>query len=122
MIEQLTRVNDPDENVTWVYSYDRGGNILEKKKYAYTTGDLTGLTPIQSIPYGYDSVWKDLLVSYNGQTLVHDSIGDLVSDGEWNYTWQAGRQLREMSKTGTVIRFEYVQMSRTFLHDLVSSS
>ena len=49
---------------------------------AYTTGDLTGLTPIQSIPYGYDSVWKDLLVSYNGQTLTHDPIGNLLSDGD----------------------------------------
>ena len=35
---QLIRVNDPHENATWVYSYDRGGNILSKAKYAYTTG------------------------------------------------------------------------------------
>ena len=32
---QLIRVNDPHENATWVYSYDRGGNILSKAKYAY---------------------------------------------------------------------------------------
>ncbi len=74
---------------------------------AYTTGDLTGLIPIQSIPYGYDSVWKDLLTSYNGQTLTNDPIGNLLSDGEWNYTWQVGRQLSGMSKTGTAVQFEY---------------
>ena len=32
---QLIRVNDPHENATWVYSYDRGGNITSKAKYAY---------------------------------------------------------------------------------------
>lgn len=37
---QLIRVNDPHENATWAYSYDRGGNILSKAKYAYTTGAL----------------------------------------------------------------------------------
>ena len=32
---QLIRVNDPHENATWVYNYDRGGNITSKAKYAY---------------------------------------------------------------------------------------
>ena len=31
---QLIRVNDPHENATWVYNYDRGGNITSKVKYA----------------------------------------------------------------------------------------
>ena len=39
--------------------------------------------------------------------LTHDLIGNLVNDGEWNYTWQAGRQLSGMSKAGTAIQFEY---------------
>ena len=37
---QLVRVNDPHENATWVYSYDLGGNIVSKARYAYTTGEL----------------------------------------------------------------------------------
>ena len=31
---QLTRVNDPHENATRVYNYDRGGNIISTVKYA----------------------------------------------------------------------------------------
>ncbi len=31
---QLIRVVDEQENATWVYTYDQGGNILSKKKYA----------------------------------------------------------------------------------------
>lgn len=34
---QLIRANDPHENVTWVYNYDRGDDIASKVKYAYTT-------------------------------------------------------------------------------------
>ncbi len=46
---QLIRVNDPHENATWVYNYDRGGNITSKVKYAYTTGTLG--TAQQTVPY-----------------------------------------------------------------------
>ena len=59
---QLIRVNDPHENATWVYNYDRGGNILSKVKYAYTTGTVG--TALETIPYVYgDSNWKDKLTS-----------------------------------------------------------
>lgn len=40
---QLIRVNDPHENATWVYNYDRGGNITSKDKYAYIVGELPPL-------------------------------------------------------------------------------
>ncbi len=52
-----------------------------------------------TISYGYgDSAWKDLLTSYDGQTLTTDAIGNLTNDGTWSYTWQHGRQLAQMSK------------------------
>lgn len=100
------RVNDPHENATWVYEYDRGGNITFKKKYAYTTGTLG--TVQQTIPYVYsDSTWKDKLTSYNGTTITYDTIGNPLSDGTWTYTWQAGRQLKTMVKTGMTVEFKY---------------
>ncbi len=50
---QLVRVNDPCDNTiaietqdpqntgtTWIYAYDRGGNILSKTAYAYTREDV----------------------------------------------------------------------------------
>ena len=52
-----------------------------------------------TISYGYgDSAWKDLLTSYDGQTLTTDAIGNLTNDGTWSYSWQHGRQLAQMSK------------------------
>ena len=96
---QLIRVNDPHENATWVYNYDRGGNITSKVKYAYTTGTLG--SALQTIPYVYgDSNWKDKLTSYNGQTITYDAIGNPLNDGMWTYEWQSGRQLKKMVRKG----------------------
>ena len=67
-----------------------------------------------TISYGYgDSAWKDLLTSYDGQTLTTDAIGNLTNDGTWDYYWEHGRQLDYMSRTtdttdsNEFIYFEY---------------
>ena len=103
---QLIRVNDPHENATWVYSYDRGGNITSKVKYAYTTGTVG--TAVETVPYVYgDSNWKDKLTSYDGQTITYDTIGNPLNDGMWSYTWEAGRQLKQMSTEGASVSYKY---------------
>ena len=33
-------MNDQLNNESWTYDFDRGGNILGKKRYGYTTGTL----------------------------------------------------------------------------------
>ena len=108
---QLTRVNDQNDTTsgaagtTWVYTYDRGGNILSKTRYAYTTGTLGAA--LQTIPYEYDDAWKDKLVKYNGVSISYDAIGNPTSDGTWTYTWEKGRQLKQMTKSGTTAIFAY---------------
>ena len=104
---QLVRVNEPHENATWIYSYDRGGNILNKAKYAYTIADELG-EALESIPYTYgDANWKDKLTAYNGISIVYDAMGNPLNDGTWTYEWQAGRQLKRMSAEGTALTFQY---------------
>lgn len=103
---QLIRVNDPHENATWVYNYDRGGNIISKFRYAYTTGSLDAA--LESIPYTYgDSNWKDKLTAYNGRSFTYDAIGNPLSDGVWTYEWEAGRKLKAMNADGTALTFKY---------------
>ena len=103
---QLVRVNDPVENATWVYTYDLGGNILNKKKYVYTTGTVGSVQ--QTIPYTYgDTNWKDKLTKYNGVTLTYDDMGNVTHDGTWTYAWAADRQLSGMRKSGTSAEFDY---------------
>ncbi len=89
-----------------MFEYDRGGNITAKKRYAFTTGTLGSL--LQTISYTYgDSNWKDKMTKYNGTTVSYDTIGNPTGDGTWSYTWQAGRQLASMSKSGTALSFSY---------------
>ena len=109
---QLIRVNDPHDTTagasgtTWVYNYDRGGNILSKSCYAYTTG--TPGTAVDTIAYSYtDSNWKDKLTSYDGNEITYDAIGNPLFDGTWMYTWEKSRQLKQMSKSGMTVEFKY---------------
>ena len=104
--DQLVRENNQAAGKTWTYAYDDGGNIQSKTEYAYTTGTLGAA--VRTVAYGYgDASWSDLLTSIGGQSLTADEIGNLLSDGTWTYTWQHGRQLAGMSKTGTNIAYGY---------------
>ena len=117
---QLIRVNDPHENATWVYSYDRGGNILSKAKYAYTTGALGAA--VETIPYTYgDANWKDKLTAYNGTAITYDAIGNPLNDGAWAFTWAAGRQLKKMVREDRTLDFKYdhngMRIQKVLQHD-----
>lgn len=104
---QLTRVNDPYQDKTFTYVYDRGGNMLVKKTYAYTTGPVTG-DALQTVLYTYgDANWKDKLTAYDGKAITYDAIGNPLTYDGWSFTWMAGRQLTAMSKAGVNASFTY---------------
>jgi len=133
---QLIRENNQKLGKTWTWSYDSAGNILSKSEYAYTTGELG--TPIDTVTYTYgDSDWGDLLTGYDGKTVTSDEIGNMLSDGVHNYTWEHGRQLASMdswdfeydtdglrtrrydSETGTAYTYRY---SDGLLRQMIISS
>ena len=104
--DQLVRENNQAAGKTWTYAYDSGGNIQSKTEYAYTTGSLGAA--VRTVAYGYgDASWSDLLTNIDGQSLTTDALGNLLSDGTWAYTWQHGRQLAGMSKSGQTIAYSY---------------
>ena len=64
------------------YEYDSRGNMLTKKQYDYTTGDLNGITPSETTTFTYaNSGWKDQLVAVNGTALTYDESGNLRTYG-----------------------------------------
>ena len=95
---QLIREDNQAAGKTWVWTYDGGGNITSRKEYAYTTVPTENLgSPSKTYTYGYDiSDWGDLLKSYNGKAFSYDTIGNIIFDGYWNYSWEKGRQLSQM--------------------------
>ncbi len=108
---QLIRVNDRsdtsagDNGSTWVYEYDRGGNILSKKLYPY---ENTSGEPLQTTCFSYGNAnWKDQLTAVDGTPITYDAIGNPLNDGTWTYTWQNGRQLQKMQKSGVTAEFVY---------------
>ena len=107
---QLVQVNDHSDTrsgengTTWKYTYDIGGNILKKERFAYN--DTT--TPLETVTYTYgDANWRDKLTAVNGSTICYDAIGNPLNDGTWTYTWQNGRQLQKMQKSGVTAEFVY---------------
>ena len=114
---QLERENNVDTNETIKYTYDNGGNIDKKEYYTYTTSSLT--TPTKTVDYGYDTAWKDKLISLkteeyteNGtnektQGITYDAIGNPLNyrDG-MSFTWQ-GRQMKSANLNGTAVTYTY---------------
>ncbi|MBR5786367.1 MAG: DNRLRE domain-containing protein [Clostridia bacterium] len=107
---QLIREDNERQGVTYTYTYDRGGNLLQKKCYSYTTGNLPS-TPNQQYEYTYGgatATWQDQLTGYNGETITYDGVGNpLTYRGGMEFTWQAGRELAGMEKDGVSATYKY---------------
>jgi len=68
---------------SYAYTYDAGGNIL--------TAVENGVT--HTYTYG-NTVWRDLLTAYDGQSITYDQIGNpLTYRNGMRFTWEHGRQL-----------------------------
>ena len=104
-LNRLVRSNDADENKTRVYAYDDRGNILSETVYAYTTGSLTGVSPLETKSYAYGrSAWPDVLTSYDGHSISSDILGN--PSYYWNglrFTWKHGKSLGEVFSGATRI-------------------
>ena len=87
-LNQLVREDNRALEKSYTYEYDDAGNILTKKIYNYTTGTLG--TPIDTINYTYSG---DRLISYDGQSITYDAIGNPTSYRGKALTWQNGREL-----------------------------
>ena len=103
---QLTSEINVDLGQKIVYTYDAGGNIKTKKIYAYSNGTVGALQ--KTISYTYDGTWKDKLVTYDGDSITYDAIGNpkTYRDG-MSFTWQ-GRQMKTAKTTsGTSVSYKY---------------
>ena len=95
---QLVREDNRWLNKTFVWTYDNAGNITSCKEHAFTeSSEAVSGTPVAAHTYTYgDSGWGDLLTAYDGAARTYDTIGNLLTDGTWTYTWQNGRELAQM--------------------------
>ena len=97
-------------------SYDAGRNLTQCREAAYTTGGIAAYTGGSTYSYatgteedGVTPVWKDLLTSYNGNTITYDAIGNPLNWGTsiTNMTWNNGRRLTSLKNGASVIQYGY---------------
>lgn len=105
-LNELVREDNGVLDKTIIYNYDAGGNILEKKEYRCTTGDLG--EALNTVTYSYaDSNWRDKLTSFNAKEISYDEIGNPLTYDGYNFTWEAGRQLKSIVGNGKNISYKY---------------
>ena len=103
-MNQVIREEDAVRGTTYTYTYDLGGNLLENKKYDRVNGveELRGTDT-----YTYSSGWKDQLTSFNGKAITYDAMGNPLFYMGMNLTWEKGRQLKTLKKSGTLSQYIY---------------
>ena len=108
-LNRLTRENNERLGKTWTYGYDAGGNITERKEYAYTTAEqLDNETATATMEYVYrTSGWKDQLLSYDGESIVYDASGNPTTYRGATLGFEAGRRLKSYKKAGDANAYEF---------------
>ena len=100
--ERITKVTDVCDGATTVteYTYDALGQLLCEKVNGTVVNTMTydnygNITSKNGKTYVYDTVWNDLLTSYNGVSITYDAQGNPVSYLGNTLEWEKGRQLKK---------------------------
>ena len=98
------------DGVTTKFKYDNYGNITAKG-VVDKTGEIAEATKI-SYAYGNDT-WRDLLTSYNGQSITYDAQGNPTSYLGHTLTWEKGRQLKSYDNNTYTYNANGIRTSKT---------
>ena len=113
--DQLIRTNDSFANYTSSYEYDSRGNMLSKKLYDYTTGDISTAAPTETITFTYaNSGWKDQLTAVNGTALTYDENGNLLTYGDKTFSWCHGSRLESITDSENTYSYVYDENGTRF--------
>lgn len=103
-LDRLIREDNARLGKTFTVTYDRGGNILARNEYAYTTGDLTDRDTVAEYDYAYDARVGDRLAAINGDEIGdYDALGNPRSYLGNTLTWKNVRQLASFNE----LTFDY---------------
>ena len=116
--ERITKVTDSVDGVI-EYTYDAQGQLLTETNDGVAVNTMTydGYGNIltkngKTYTYG-DSVWKDLLTSYDGQSIAYDAQGNPTSYLGHTLTWEKGRQLKSFDSNTYTYNANGIRTSKT---------
>ena len=118
---RLVRENNQKLDVTILYTYDAGHNLICEEKLAYTAGAFpAGTTPLETVVYTYSgdrltgkTVYQGSVggtEQYGGFTTSYDALGNPRQWG-WNgyflLNWTRGRQLGSIDDISVMCTYRY---------------
>ena len=102
-LNRLRREDNHTAGKTYVWDYDVGGNILNKKEYAICT-DVNLGSCLKIYTYTYKTTgWRDQLVTFDGLNCVYDSMGNPITYLGHALEWTKVRRLAKFDNN----TFEY---------------
>ena len=115
--ERITKVTDSVDGVT-EYTYDALGQLLTETKDGETINTMVydnygNIVSKNGKTYTYDSTWKDLLISCDGQSITYDAQGNPTSYLGHTLTWEKGRQLKSFDNTQYTYNANGIRTSKT---------
>ena len=124
--ERITKVTDSVDGVT-EYTYDALGQLLTETKNGTVVNSMVydnygNIVSKNGKTYTYDSTWKDLLISCDGQSITYDAQGNPTSYLGHTLTWEKGRQLKSFDNTQYTYNANGIRTSKTvngFVHTFV---
>ena len=107
--DQLVRVNSElDQSYTSTYTYDARGNVTSKNIYDHTTDENITSSPKETTTFTYANFgWKDLLVAVNNVELTYDEVGNVLTYGDKEFTWNTGRNLESIVDSDNNYSYTY---------------
>ncbi len=115
--ERITKVIDSAGGTT-EYTYDALGQLLTETVNGTVVNTMTydnygNILTKNGITYSYDTVWKDKLISYNGQSITYDKQGNPLTYLGHNLTWEKGRQLKSFGSNTYTYNANGIRTSKT---------
>ncbi len=93
-LSRLVREDNKALNKTTTFSYDAGGNILNKTEYPFNIVHNLDFENGTKFDYFYSNTgWRDQLKSFNGEKLIYDNLGNPMLYRDEILSWSHGRQL-----------------------------
>ena len=97
-LNRLVREDNKPMDKTVLFTYDTAGNITERCEYAFTSKEGEALEELACTHYSYDYE-GDRLISYNGESIVYNVLGNPTSYRGKVVEWQYGNRLIKFGDT-----------------------
>lgn len=109
-LNEMVRENSGEAGKTYLYAYDKGGNIQTVTSYTldYEKESSKLTNGVEESTYDYDAAFTDQMISFQGKEITYDKTGNPLK--YWNgykFTWIQGQKLGSINTGVKNISYSY---------------